>query len=676
MHCPAHESLPAEASGPVLERGGKAKRRPRSGCPAASSNSIRFVAPAQVSILKVGAALLGLALMAVGVLLRPASAGAQTSEQARVQSAPVSSPAPDRERMEARIREEGLKRSHVMETLGYLTEGIGPRLTGSPNFQRAAEWARDRFLQWGLTNSHLEPWGPFGRGWSLQRFSAQVTAPQVIPLIAQPRAWSPGLARPVEQEVVWLKARTEAELEPFRGRLQGAIVLLGQARELKPSYEPPVRRLAESNLFLLASVTNSRSFNGARSGAASNATATATAGASTNPPAARTISSADRLAFATLEGAALIVAGSGQGEAGTLFLTAASVPGAFKWTDPALSGATRSAATNTPAVSPSPRTSRSPWATNAAPYPPQIVVATEDYNRLVRMIDRGEKPRLQVDLEVKFHDASLMSCNVLAEIAGSDRAQEVVMLGAHLDSWHAGTGATDNGAGVAAVMEAARILQAIGARPRRTIRFALWGGEEQGLLGSKAYVSRHFGYYTNLTNSLILRGTNALRIRETARATGSAGSKEAEDVAKPVRQLVRHVDHDRLSVYFNLDNGAGRVRGVYLQGNENARGLFREWLRPFQDLGAETITLSDTGGTDHLSFDAVGLPGFQFIQDPLDYGTRTHHSNMDVLDRVIPEDLRQVSVVLAMCAYEAASAQSLVPRKDSAGPAGGRARRP
>jgi Zn-dependent M28 family amino/carboxypeptidase len=283
-------------------------------------------------------------------------------------------------------------------------------------------------------------------------------------------------------------------------------------------------------------------------------------------------------------------------------------------------------------------------------------VAAEDYNRMVRMIRQGLKLKMAVDLQVQFYPDDLMAYNTVAEIPGTDLRKEIVMLGAHLDSWHAGTGATDNAVGVAAVMEAARILKALNLQPRRTIRLGLWSGEEQGLLGSKAYVARHFGYYTNAAPTLPLRAPKEQTDGQPVATVSSTNSP-------PARRLVRQGDYDKLTAYFNLDNGAGRIRGVYMQGNGAVRPLFRRWLEPFRDLDAETLTDANTMGTDHLSFDAIGLPGFQFIQDPLDYGSRTHHTNEDVLDRIQPEDLKQASVILAAFAYDAANLDEKLPRK-------------
>ena len=271
------------------------------------------------------------------------------------------------------------------------------------------------------------------------------------------------------------------------------------------------------------------------------------------------------------------------------------------------------------------------------------------------MIQAGEQLTMEVDLRVKFYDSDLMAYNTVAEIPGSDLKHELVMVGAHLDSWHSGTGATDNGAGVAAAMEAVRILKALDVKPRRTIRIALWTGEEQGLLGSKAYVSRHFGCYTNTASGAEAEATRSPR--------DQAGAASERSAAAGSRKLVRQKEYDSLSAYFNLDNGGGKIRGVYLQGNELVQPIFRRWLKPFRDLDAATLTPQTTGGTDHLSFDGIGLPGFQFIQDPLEYGSRTHHSNQDVFDRIQAEDMKQASVIMAGFVYEAAMMDEKLPRK-------------
>jgi hypothetical protein len=574
----------------------------------------------------------------------------------------------------ARIREEGLNHSQVMQTLSYLTDVIGPRLTGSPNLKRANEWTRDRLTSWGLTDAHLEAWGPFGRGWSLKRFSAQVIEPQTIPLIAAPKAWTPGFERPITAEVIYLDAKNEADLEKYKGKLKGAIVLASPVREVRARFEPLASRLAESNLLRLAnaSVPDARGFlnrggdtnaspgfrrggafagrGGPRDGvndgqpASTNATNVARAGGSGPRGGGFGANSFQSrvLSFVAKEEAALVMTPSSQGDGGTLFVAQASVPGS------------EPRGTNAPGASTN--ASRSPWATNAPAIPAQVAVAIEDYNRLVRMIQQGEKLKMAVDLRVQFHNDDVMAYNTVAEIPGSDLKNEIVMIGAHMDSWHSGTGATDNGAGCAATMEAVRILKALDLQPRRTIRIGLWTGEEQGIYGSKAYVTEHFGYYTNITNATVARSP-----RDESNAAGRRGRVSSTNA--PTRKLIRQHDYDKVSAYYNLDNGTGKIRGVYMQGNEAVRPLFRKWLQPFYDLGAETLTPSNTGGTDHLSFDAIGLPGFQFIQDPMDYNSRTHHSNEDVYDRIQADDMKQAATIMAAFLYNTAMLDEKMPRK-------------
>ncbi len=336
--------------------------------------------------------------------------------------------------------------------------------------------------------------------------------------------------------------------------------------------------------------------------------------------------------FLAEEGVALLVDPSTQGDGGTFFVQSATVPGAPLPTPGGQPGARRV----------------SPYDKNAPKITPQVVLAKEHYNRLVRMCEQGEKLKMTVDLAVQFHDDDLMSYNTVAEIPGTDLKDELVMLGGHMDSWHSGTGATDNGAGVSVAMEAVRILQALNLKPRRTIRIALWSGEEEGLLGSRAFVKDHFG--KSPASGMFGPPTGA--------ANGVAGAiaKEASDSSpKP--------EFDKFSAYFNLDNGTGKVRGVYMQGNEAVRPIFRKWLQPFREMGATTLTISNTGGTDHQSFDGIGLPGFQFIQDEIEYDTRTHHSNQDVFDRIQADDMKQASVIMAAFVYNAAMMDLKLPRK-------------
>ena len=304
--------------------------------------------------------------------------------------------------------------------------------------------------------------------------------------------------------------------------------------------------------------------------------------------------------------------------------------------------------------------------------PSQICVAVEDYNRLVRMIQQGEDLKMAVDLQVEYTPVENAN-NTIAEIAGTDLKDEIVMVGGHLDSWHAGTGATDNGAGVAVAMEAVRILKAVGVKPRRTIRIGLWTGEEQGLLGSRAYVTQHFGTPARGFDARTIDGRPDSSATESksadskpadAKPTGAKPSDTKASDEKPTdAKPVRLPEHDKLSVYFNLDNGTGRIRGIFTQGNEAAVPLFRKWLTPFHDLGADTVSLANTGSTDHVSFEAVTLPGFEFMQDPIEYMSRSHHSNEDVFDRVPEDDLKQAAVIMAAFAYDAAMMDQRFPRK-------------
>jgi hypothetical protein len=537
------------------------------------------------------------------------------------QSAQQSSTTPDPNDPVVRIRDEGLNRSQVMATLSYLSDVIGPRLTGSPNLKRANEWTRDQFTKWGLQKAHLESWGPFGRSWVLKDFSAAVVAPQTIPLIAYPKAWSPGVSV-TNGDVVYVDAKDENDLQRFKGSLRGKIVLTSSLREVKAHFEALGTRLTEKELLEFADAPEPGG-----------------PGARRSPDSPQfqafiknQVFAAKKLQFFSDEGAALLIDPS-QGDGGTLFVSGASVPQELDRSSPMA-------------------TLRSlflgrvhPYDQNGPQIVPQIVVAVEHYNRLARMIQAGEKVQMTVNLAIQLNDSDLMAYNTVAEIPGSDKADELVMVGGHMDSWHAGTGATDNGAGVAVAMEAVRILQALNLKPRRTIRVALWSGEEQGLLGSESYVAQHFGKVGDSPDA------NFARLLDGGTA----------------RSVTRGPEYDKLSAYFNLDNGTGKIRGVYLQGNEAVRSIFRQWLTPFRDMGAATLSISNTGGTDHLSFDAIGLPGFQFIQDEIEYSTRTHHSNQDVFDRIQADDLKQAAIIMAAFIYATAMRDEKLPRKPGPG---------
>lgn len=489
----------------------------------------------------------------------------------------------------AALREEGLDHSQVMDTLWHLTDLYGPRLTNSPQQRKAADWASGKLAEWGLQQVALEPWGEFGLGWSFERCVVELNEPIYMSMIAVPKAWTSGLSAPVSGVPVLIEASTVEELEQYRGQLAGRIVLSGKVADVKTPYEALATRLDHEGLVDLAVPVAA-----AREGGGPSPDERQRERDRRRAQFQRERELRDKLnAMLAEEGVAVVLEpDSGRrNHYGVIMLG---------------SGGSRDQA-ETRAL-------------------PQVTVAAEQWNRVARLLQQGQPVRMSVDVQARFHDEDLQGYNVVGEIPGTDPElrEELVMLGAHFDSWHPGTGATDNGIGSAVVMEAARLLCSLDRAPRRTIRVALWTGEEQGLLGSRGYAKRHFG------------------------------DPETMELLP---------EHARLSGYFNLDNGGGRIRGVYLQGNEACLPIFAAWLAPFHDLGAETLTLRDTGGTDHLAFDAVGLPGFQFIQDPIDYGTRSHHTNMDLYERVDPEDARQAAVIMAAFVWQAAMRDDMLPRK-------------
>ncbi len=517
--------------------------------------------------------------------------------------APVNAEKVDMEMMK-KIREEGMQRSQVMDTLSWLTDVIGPRLAGSPSMRNANEWTKNKLTEWGLQNAHLEGF-EFGRGWSFQQCSVRLIAPdQAAPLIAYPKAWTPGTDGAITGDVVLVDIKTIEDLEKYRGKLKGAIVFTEGAREVKAQFKPQGERLDEVALLKMANADSPGGAQGNRNYSED----------FLKRFRERQALQQKMMEFMKTEGPAVMVEPSrpgtnGMGDGGTVFVQSGG-----------------------------PRDKNAPQAF------PSLVMAAEHYNRVVRMVQKGVKVQLETNIAAKFHDDDTKTYNTIAEIPGTDLKDEIVMLGGHMDSWHAGTGATDNAAGVSVAMEAVRILKALGVQPRRTIRIALWSGEEQGLLGSRAYVSEHF----------------ASRPAPPAGAQGDPGAMMRGMNAGP---LTLKPEHSKISAYFNLDNGTGKVRGVYLQGNDAVRAIFRAWLAPFRDLGAETLTLQNTGGTDHLAFDGVGIPGFQFIQDEIEYETRTHHSNMDVWDRIQADDMKQAAVIEAAFVYNAAMRDEKLPRK-------------
>ncbi|GJQ21906.1 MAG: hypothetical protein HBSIN02_22610 [Bacteroidia bacterium] len=508
----------------------------------------------------------------------------------------------------AKIKDEGMNRSQVMEILSFLTDVYGPRLTWSPEYREAGVWASGKLKEWGLQNVHFDNHGPVGKGWTLKRFSANVLGPRAFPVMAYPKAWSPGTRGTVKGNVVYLEAKDENDLKKYAGKLKNAFILISGPRELEAHFEPQAHRLHDSTLLDLANMGEPAQ-GGRRRMTDSAAIARFIKTAQFN---------AQKLDFCMKEGAAALL-DIGRGDGGTIFVQQATVPFAPKDISELFGGRASAYAPDAPKIL------------------PQVSLAAEHYNRIVRMIQKGQKVTMEMNLEVEFSKPD-SSFNVIAEIPGTDLKDEVVMIGAHFDSWQGGTGATDNATGSAVCMEAVRILKKTGLKPRRTIRIGLWGGEEQGLHGSREYVKEFLGERKQSDMMSMIMG-------------GGGGALET----KPA--------YEKFQVYFNNDNGTGRVRGVYLQGNDEARPIFRAWLDAAGFPEAKTLTLSNTGGTDHLAFDAIGLPGFQFIQDPIEYDTRTHHSNMDVYDRVQADDVKQGSVMMAIFAYHAAMMDGKFPRK-------------
>src|SRR4030088_3575046 len=495
----------------------------------------------------------------------------------------------------SRIRYEGFHNSKVMEFASGLMDSIGERLTGSPNMKRANEWTRDQLTAMGLSNAHLESWGPFGRGWANQYVNARMTSPDIVPLLAYAKAWTPGTNGVIQGKCVRVTIEDKKDFDKYKGKLAGMILIFGPEAEVKPITEAPFERLRDDEVtniaeyqipsehapFLFADFLKRQQF----------------------------VKELNQF-FADEKVLAVIDHSRGTSGGGTLFVQSG---GSYK-----------------------------PGETTTIP---QLTMASEHWSRIARLLQQKKEVTLELNVTNIFYDDDLMQYDTIAEIPGTDKDKkyEVVMLGAHLDSWHAGTGATDNGAGTIVMMEAVRILKALDIKPLRTIRIGLWSGEEEGLLGSQGYVQQHFGSRPAMDDPL-MKGMTTLLRREAGPVT-----------VKP--------EQAKVSAYFNVDNGTGKIRGVYLQENAAVAPLFEAWMRPFKDLGMTALTMRNTGGTDHLSFDAVGIPGFQFIQDPIEYETRTHHSNMDVYDRLQPDDLKQMAVIVASFVYDAATRDQMLPRK-------------
>lgn len=465
-----------------------------------------------------------------------------------------------------RIREEGLERSQIPQLARHLTEVIGPRLTGSPGMRRANEWTAEQLREWGLHDVTIEPWGEFGRGWERLSYHGRILTPFVQPVHAQPVAWTGSTPGTVTAQAVIVDADSVAALGPYRGKLRGAAVLLADPIDIEPEYEPRPRRASLEQLLAPPEEVDE---------------------------AARARRDAMRARFRRMREQQRQVRDALREEGVAVILTPSSRSYGV------LRGGGNAAG-------------RDP--NNPEPLP-ELVVLREHYNQIYRNVAAGVPVRLEINVQNRFFDSDLEAYNTLGDIPGTDRADEYVMLGAHLDSWHMGNGATDNGAGSIVMMEAMRILWALDLEPRRTIRIALWSGEEQGLMGSRAWLANH-------------------------------------------PEL-----HARISAYVNVDNGTGRIRGIWDQMNEDAIPIFEQILWPFRDLGVVAVRHGNTGGTDHLSFDAVGIPGFNFIQDPIEYGVRTHHTFIDTFDHLVLDDLKQAAVVVATTVYHLAMRDEMMPRK-------------
>jgi carboxypeptidase Q len=515
-----------------------------------------------------------------------------------------------------RIKKEAFQNSKVMDHLFWLTDVYGPRLTGSPGFTAAANWTVKRLKDYGIEDAGAHPWGKFGRSWRLTKFSISLQEPEYAPLIGFPLAWSANTNGPMVAEPVLAPLKitdsldakkTAEELEKYfqgqKGKLRGKIVLLEKPRDVTPMMTAPGQRYSDADLAKEADAPTPEAmpqFDLEKM-------------ILPEKPAERRAmfdllpldveakiweyddAVADRVnLFLAQEGAVAVIVPSYNADAGTVFGEAA---GTYKQDQPMAE--------------------------------PRIALTIEHYNRIARLLDKKVPVKLELEVRSTSEGATGEALNIIANIPGASKPDAVVMVGAHFDSWIGGTGATDNGAGSAVMIEVMRILKALHVKLDRTVRLGLWSGEEQGIYGSRAYVKENF--------------------------------------ADPATMQLKPA-HAKFSGYFNYDNGSGKIRGVYLQGNDAMRPVFEAWLAPFRDLGVTTITIRNTGGTDHQSFDQVGLPGFQFIQDKLEYGRITHHSNMDVYDHAVPADLMQASAVIASVIVQAANRAEMLPRKELPGP--------
>ncbi len=477
-----------------------------------------------------------------------------------------------------KIRKEGFENSKVAYLAHQLTDVSGPRLTNSPGFERAANWSVQQLTAWGLANARQEEWGEFGKGWQVEKSYIAMTKPYYMPFIAVPKAWTGSTPGLISGEVVLVELNKEEDFARYEGKLTDKIVIVkGEDFDASPTFKADALRYTAEEL---EQMTNTQTFGGR----------------SFTPEMLERYrlmrnfrSKTD--SFLVSQQIRLEVVRR-QGRHGTVFTS---------------NGA--------------------PYQAGAPEAGPAFELSNEHSAMVMRLLESGIPVTLEAELKTSFFTEKTRAANVVAEIPGTDRklGEQLVMLGAHLDSWHGATGATDNAAGCVVMLEAVRILKATGLKPRRTIRIALWSGEEQGIHGSRNYVKKAFG---------------------------------------DAQTMMLTPDHEKVSAYYNIDNGTGRIRGIYLQGNEAVRPLFEKWLAPFADLiDHPTITSRNTGGTDHLSFDGVGLPGFQFIQDGIEYGSRTHHTNADTYERLVLDDLKQMAVIVAAFVYNTAQMDEKIPRK-------------
>ena len=520
--------------------------------------------------------------------------------------------------MTAKIREEGMNHSQVMDIAFHLTDVSGPRLSGSPGLKRGQDWAVNQLKTWGIVNAKREDWGKFGKGWEIQKNYVAMTVPYYHALIGIPKAWTPGTNGPIKAEVVYFKADTITDLAKYKGKLKGKIIITDAAPLKEQNFAAPeASRFTDAQLDTMARATPAQGLAGGAPGltgpipghmpAAGAAGAGAARGAGGRGGrggfgGGRGVNPATLAQFELDEGVGLILT-QARGTDGTVFTT---------------NGASH--------------------ADTAHMVSPSLETSSEDYQRILRLVKAGVPVTLEADIKTEFFTKDLEGYNVVGEIPGTDPKlkDQLVMLGGHFDSWHAATGGTDNASGSAVMLEALRILKTLGVKPRRTIRIALWSAEEEGELGSKGYVANHFGDISTMT-------------------------------LKP--------EQAKVSAYYNIDNGTGKIRGIFLQQNAAAGPIFQQWLTPFKDLGATTVTIANTASTDHAALDAIGIPGFQFIQDPMDYIARTHHSNQDTYDKINPDDMKQMATIVASFVYNTAQRDEMIPRKPLPAPSPARGAR-